>query len=59
MLSMQPNEYLPDASTVATDVSLVYPAADTFIFSEGNQVLDYGDMKTFFGALLSDWNGIS
>lgn len=56
---MQPNEYLPDASTVATDASLVYPAADTFHLPESNQVLDYGDMKTFFGALLSDWNGIS
>lgn len=55
VLSMQTSEYLQDASAMLTDDTLDYPVIDHAHFSDGGQVLDYGDMRTFFGAMLSDW----
>ncbi|KAG6036177.1 hypothetical protein E4U41_005754 [Claviceps citrina] len=58
MSDMPDNEYLQGPSVQMTDHTLVYPIMDSARLPEGGQLLDYGDMRTFFGALLSDWGDI-
>ncbi|KAG6025860.1 hypothetical protein E4U19_002950 [Claviceps sp. Clav32 group G5] len=61
---MPENEYLQQPAIHMTDHTLVHPLLEPYHLPEGNQLLDYGemgdmgDMRTFFGALLSDWGDI-
>lgn len=61
LLPMPENEYLPQPTVSMTDHTLIYPVLENQHLPEGGQLLDYGDMgdmRTFFGALLSDWGEI-
>ncbi|KAG5929171.1 hypothetical protein E4U42_006899 [Claviceps africana] len=52
------NEYLQPPTMEMADDALVYPVLENCYFPEGGQLLEYGDMgdmRTFFGALLSDF----
>ncbi|KAG5953111.1 hypothetical protein E4U53_006847 [Claviceps sorghi] len=52
------NEFVQQPSMAMTDHALVYPVLENCYLPEGGQLLEYGDMgdmRTFFGALLSDW----
>ncbi|KAK2611976.1 hypothetical protein QQS21_001941 [Conoideocrella luteorostrata] len=54
-LSMHANGYVQDPTAGAADTALIYPIMDNVHSQGGGQALEYGDMRTFFGALLSDW----
>ncbi|KAG5982364.1 hypothetical protein E4U55_001994 [Claviceps digitariae] len=61
LLPVPENEYLAQPSIPMADHTLVYPIMENPHLPEGGQLLDYGDMgdmRSFFGALLSDWGEI-